>query len=148
MGVQPVAFVIESVALVERRPPVDNPSLLRTEAVVDDLVESANVDAVHESRHGREPRADVVVNPFVGEVQPIAFQVQFVRGAGAVNAAEITGTHPGLAVGGPVGIELNPGVDSANTIEIVGGGIFPVRVNRSNTRLLENIAADAGAGEG
>src|SRR5258708_30821706 len=148
MGVQPVAFVIENVALVERRARVDNPSLHRTEAVVDDLVESANVDAVHESRHGREPRTDVVINSFVGEVQPIAFQVQFVRGAGAVNAAEITGTHHGLALEGPVGIELKPGVDSANTIEIVVGGIFPVGVNSSNARLLENIAADAGAGEG
>src|ERR1022692_2828258 len=64
--IQPVAFVIEDVALAQRRPPSDNPAFLRAKTVVRFLGESANVDAVHESGHGHEARADVVVNSLIG----------------------------------------------------------------------------------
>src|SRR5882672_6782805 len=139
--IQPGAFMVKHVTLVQRRPPIDHPPLLRAETIVDRLVKAADVHPVYESRYGGEPRTDVVVNSFVGEMQPISFQIQFVRWAGAVESAEIAGTHHRLALEGPVGIEFEPRVDSTNAIEIVRGGIFPVRVNSSDARLPENIPA-------
>ena len=51
--------------------PSPRSTFLRAKAVIDRVVKPANVHAVHESRHGHESRADVLVNSLVSKVQPV-----------------------------------------------------------------------------
>ena len=123
--------MIEDVALVQRRAPVDDPALFRTEPIVDRMVQSADVHAVHESRHSHKPGTDIVVDSLVRKVQPFALQIEFVRrasimiaipdvaGAEGVEAvlargleiasippSQVARTYYRLTFQGPVGIEL------------------------------------------
>src|SRR4029077_1920819 len=141
--IQPQSGVIKDVAVHQGRTPVHNPAFFGTEPVVRFLVGIANIRTIYEARHGDKARADVVVDGVVSKVQTVAFEFELVRRTGIVIRAELARTYDGLTFQGRVGIELKAGVDSADAVELVGRGIFPVGINHAPARLLEDVAARA-----
>src|SRR5207245_10281789 len=79
----------------------------------------------------------------LSKVQTVALEFELVRRTGIVIRAELARTYDGLTFQGPVGIELQAGVHSADAVELSGRGIFPVRINHAQARLLEDVAARA-----
>ena len=93
-------------------------------------------------------------------MQAVAPQVEFLRRSGIVIAvAVVAGTEwvkvglaievqiarcvDGLSVEAPGRAEFQAGVNAAHAVVLAGRGAFPVRVKRSDARLLEDVAAGA-----
>src|SRR6202034_2328878 len=84
VGVETRVFMVERSAVTQPATPSHNPSLFRTEEIARPLLRVAEVHAVHESRHGHEPWAHVLVGPHVIKVQPSAPDGEEIRRSGIV----------------------------------------------------------------
>ena len=91
--------MIEVVARQDRGSPVEDPSLLRAEAVIDLLAEFANIDAVDETRDGDEAGGDVVVLREVSEVQAVAMKLQPFGRPGVMTAVALISRAERIGIG-------------------------------------------------
>src|ERR1700722_3100474 len=70
--VQAVSFVIEHITLKHGGPPVQDPAFLRAKPVIDSLVDSANINAVDESRDSDKARTYVLICSHVIKMETVA----------------------------------------------------------------------------
>src|SRR5579859_833944 len=107
----------------------------------------ADVHAVDKAGFGDEAGAVIHVERLQVELASRALEVELVAGPGGTGAGNDVhgGTGHGLALHAPVRIELEVGVQAANTV--VATAEFAIGIDSADGRLIENVAADAGDGE-
>ena len=166
--------MVKVVAGIDRRAPIHDPPMLRAEAVIDFLLQFADVDTIDEPGYGNETGADIVVEGVVCEMQAVAVELQALSGTGVMIAVSlvpgakwvgvgftvvrrvsrteevaenITGAGNGLAVERPVRAELHTPIDATDTVVLIGAGTFPIGVQRADAGLVPNVAGHSRDGE-
>src|ERR1700692_1317486 len=165
--IQSVALVIKHVPLQHRRSPVENPPFLRAKPVENSVVDSPNIDPVHESRDRDEARAHILICADVIEMQTASPDFKLVRRprivtsvsevaraeriqavlasvlqVGCRQAIQVARTRDCLTLHKPVGAEFQARIDAADAVIFAGRWTLPVAVNCANTGLPENIPAN------
>src|SRR5579862_7990635 len=172
IGIQPVALMIEYIALDHRRPPRRHPTMLRPQPVIDGVIYAANINPVDEAGDAHKPRTHILIGADVVEMESIPAHFKLVcrsrvmiaiskiPGAEGIkvvfaSSLQIRGIQPQqiartrnrLTLHSPVGMELEARVNAPQAVVFARRRTLPVREYRTHARLPENIPAYPRNGE-
>ena len=133
---------------MHRRSPGDERASLRPKTIVEHVSHVADVNAIHKSRQAGKAAADVLIGAFVTGMDAREGRVRESGRSCLIEAAGVQGrAGDGLQRRRPTGRKLDPAVEAADAVEATGSGILLVGINRTDARLLEDVAAHASDGE-